>query len=108
VKLYIAGPMTGLPDFNIPAFLAMAATLRERGHEVECPAETHDNPECETWADWMRRDIPMLLRCEGVMLLPGWSASKGATLEAHIARELGMDIYHASGDLKRIPVEVLP
>lgn len=38
-RIYISGPMTGLPDFNFPAFHDAAARLRERGHEVANPAE---------------------------------------------------------------------
>jgi hypothetical protein len=38
-RAYIAGPMTGLPEFNFPAFHAAAASLRARGFEVENPAQ---------------------------------------------------------------------
>lgn len=38
-RIYIAGPMTGLPDFNFPAFNDMAAILRGLGYHVENPAE---------------------------------------------------------------------
>ena len=30
-RLYVAGPMTGLPDYNYPAFDGAAALLAERG-----------------------------------------------------------------------------
>ena len=38
-RLYVAGPMTGLPDYNYPAFDGAAALLAERGYPVENPAE---------------------------------------------------------------------
>lgn len=97
-RLYIAGPMTGLPDFNRPAFHAAAAQLRAAGYEVVSPAEldsTHpiaDPDGSGAWGRYMRRDIPHLLTCDGVALLPGWTESKGARLEAHNAKELGMRI----------------
>ena len=37
MKLYLAGPMTGMPDDNFPAFLAMAVQLRAAGHDVTNP-----------------------------------------------------------------------
>lgn len=38
-RLYLAGPMTGLPDFNYPAFHAAAAAWRAAGWTVANPAE---------------------------------------------------------------------
>ena len=37
--VYLSGPMTGLPDFNRPAFHAAAAALRAQGYVVINPAE---------------------------------------------------------------------
>ena len=39
LKIYCAGPMTGLPELNFPAFHAEAARLRAFGYEVINPAE---------------------------------------------------------------------
>jgi hypothetical protein len=38
-KIYLSGPMTGLPDLNFPAFHAEAARLRALGYDVINPAE---------------------------------------------------------------------
>lgn len=83
--------MTGLPDLNFPAFHAAAALLREQGHEVINPAEINADPTMG-WAACMRSDIAALVTCDAVVLLPGWQASRGATLERHIALALGMDV----------------
>ena len=37
MKLYIAGPMTGLVAFNFPAFEAARQDLEDAGFEVESP-----------------------------------------------------------------------
>lgn len=37
-KIYIAGPMTGLPEFNRPNFHLMATRLEKEGYSVLNPA----------------------------------------------------------------------
>jgi hypothetical protein len=89
MRLYLAGPMTGIPDLNFPAFHAAAARLRASGHDVVNPAEINSDPNAK-WVDCMRQDIAQLVTCHGIALLPGWEKSKGARLERHIANQLGM------------------
>lgn len=90
--VYISGPMTGLPEFNFPAFHEAAAKLRDLGLVVVNPAEHDEAPE-KPWAEYLRKDIKLLMDCDGVALLPGWEKSKGARLEVHIARQLGMNVW---------------
>jgi len=92
LRIYIGGPMTGKPDLNFPAFHAMAAKLRALGHTVINPAEINTD-HAMPWHQCMRADIAQLVTCDAIQLLPGWQASKGATLEHHIAVRLGMTIY---------------
>ncbi|MFP3799460.1 DUF4406 domain-containing protein [Paraburkholderia sp. SIMBA_027] len=95
MRIYVAGPMTGLPDLNFPRFHAEAARLRALGHEVINPAEI--NPDVGMkWADAMRADIRELVTCDGICLLPGFEGSRGARLERHIALELGLEIMYAA------------
>ena len=93
MRVYLCGPMTGLPDNNYPAFHAMAAELRAAGYEVENPAE-NPPPACGTWAGWMRLGIAQLVKCDGIFLLTGWHKSKGASIERRIAAELGLHEIH--------------
>lgn len=90
--MYIAGPMSGIPEFNYPAFHVAAKALRAVGYTVVNPAEI--SPEQgNDWVYYMRRDIPAMLTCESIFLLKGWENSKGATLEKHIAEALGMLVF---------------
>lgn len=93
-RVYIAGPMTGLDDFNFPAFNAKEAELRAIGFEVENPT-AHGLVEGATWADYMAYDLGRLALCNTIFLLPGWSKSKGASIERNLAEALGMTILGA-------------
>jgi len=91
VRVYIAGPMTGLPANNYPAFDDVAGKLRARGFHVENPAE-NPPPECGTWRGWMRLAVRQLATCDAVALLPGWMASKGARTEFRLATDLELQV----------------
>ena len=90
-KTYISGPMTGLPDYNFPAFSAAASILREQGHEVINPAEINADGG-KSWEEYLKADIKALCDCDVIALLPGWEKSKGAHLELHIAHRVGMKV----------------
>ena len=90
-RVYVSGPMTGLPDLNFPAFNAAAASLRAMGFDVANPAEINADPHAE-WQQCMRADIKALCDCDVIALMPGWENSKGAHLEVHIAHRLGLKV----------------
>lgn len=94
-RIYCAGPMSGIPEYNFPAFHAETARLRAMGYEVVNPAEI--NPYPGPWKECMRRDIAELVACDALVLLPGWERSKGAQLEYSIATALGFQIVLAAG-----------
>lgn len=94
-RIYIAGPMTGLPDNNYPAFHEAAARLRNRAWHVENPAENpepHVDAACN-WTAYMRMGVSQLMTCHAIYLLPSWQQSKGASVEYFIAQRLGLAIY---------------
>lgn len=91
MKIYIAGPMTGLPDYNYPLFDAAAIKLRAEEYEVECPSE-NDLPTGKEWHEYLRHAIKRLVDCDAVATLNGWEHSKGARLEVLIAERLGIPV----------------
>lgn len=91
MRIYVAGPMTGIPDLNFPLFHATAARLRAEGYDVVNPAEINVDPTAG-WITCMRADIRELVTCDAIYLLPGWELSRGARLEEHIARSLGFKV----------------
>lgn len=115
MKVYVAGPMRGIPEFNFPAFHAAADRLQADGHIVFNPA-ARDNEKhgtdiskgnisgCEELAakehgfnlrEALGADLAWICaEAEAIALLPGWENSKGAQAEHATARALGLEIIH--------------
>lgn len=104
--IYLAGPMTGIPDFNFPAFKLAAATLRALGFEVFNPAEFDEAEGFFPGTDievasvtpgakqsYMARDFPFVLAADAIVLLDGWETSSGCAAELFVARVVGKAIY---------------
>ena len=94
-RIYISGPITGMPELNFPAFHAEAARLRALGYDVVNPAELNPDPST-SWHQCMRTDLKALLDCDIIAMLPQWQKSAGAHREMHIAHRVGIDIVIAS------------
>ena len=89
--VYVAGPMTGLPDHNYPAFHAAEALLTDAGYRVLNPARNGTIPG-DACAACMRLGLRQVLEADAVALLPGWEASRGARLEREVALALGLPV----------------
>lgn len=92
---YVAGPMSGIEGYNYPAFEQAVGMLRGRGFSVASPHELDEPghvPGDWSWGEYLRRDLKMLLDCDGVVTLHGWEQSRGASLEVDVARRLGMPV----------------
>jgi hypothetical protein len=112
VRIYIAGPITGHPDLNEPAFRREAERLQAAGHEPVVPLDIeafeHEGDCPPTYsrpmpghgsACFLRADIKALLECDAIRMLPGWESSVGARLEHSVAALTGIPIAYAGGDL---------
>lgn len=96
--IYIAGPMTGIVDFNYPEFHRVAKKLRSKGLIVENPAENKE-PECKSWEGYMRLGIAQLIKCDAILLLANWAESKGAIVEHKLACDLGMKVIFSESEI---------
>ncbi len=98
MKIYIAGPMTGLPDYNFPAFHAAAAAWRAEGWEVVNPAEEFDGDTGRPYREYVERDIKRLKTVDAIAMLEGWDGAnaRGSVWEREIARSmLRIPIFNA-------------
>jgi len=98
-KLYLAGPMRGIKDFNFPAFHAATKQLRAKGYDVWSPAERDIADGFDPTKDsarpmkfYMSHDLAAVCECDGVIVLDGWEKSQGACLEVHVARAVGIPV----------------
>lgn len=95
MKVYLAGPITGMPNHNQKSFSVAASFIRLQGHEVVNPIEMDGGNFSKPYSEYMRRDIEKLMQCEGIALLPNWERSRGAMIEFQIARVLEMPMFNA-------------
>lgn len=117
-KVYLAGPMRGIPEFNFPAFHDAAAYLRRRGWNVFSPAErdmSHygkdlsvGNPTGDEQQavdehgfnirEAMAADLKFICEeADAIALLPGWENSRGARAEKAAAEALGIEVIYLRG-----------
>jgi hypothetical protein len=101
MKIYLAGPMRGYPEFNFPLFHRAAKMLRELGHEVFSPAERDierhggvdiskgnttgslaDAVDVHQFSarEAIHDDLVFIAKeADAIALLPGWEMSSGAS-----------------------------
>lgn len=102
-RIYIMGPMTGMPDMNREAFAMAEGMALFRGmtpinpHSMETPAEDGESRE-EMYRRVMPGDIYELSTCDFVLALPGWERSRGCALEAHAADLMGIPLVSIDDD----------
>lgn len=125
MKVYIAGPMSGYPEFNFPAFFAAEKKLTDDGWTVFNPANKDSETSVtkhESYANgdaiklvssgWDFRDAyswdaDRVIEADAIYLLPGWEHSPGARGEWGLAVVMQTKypgkyfIYYGDGDYER-------
>lgn len=101
MTIYLSGPMSGLPDYNYPAFDAAAATLRRNGHTVFNPTETFGGATFLRKEQYLAVDYVAVQVCDGLVTLPGWESSVGATAERAVALSLGKPVWEFAEFVQR-------
>ena len=121
---YLAGPMSGHPQFNHPTFRRVAQQIRDEGHMVINPADL-DSPSLqraalasldgdatavedavgESWGDVLARDVKVIAdEIDEIIVLPEWWTSRGARLEVYVAyiTSKPVNAYMGHGTFRRL------
>jgi hypothetical protein len=104
--------MSGLPDFNFPAFFDAEERFASAGWLVVNPARMDVDVDgfdptksrAESHAHYMRRDLPEVARCDAIALLPGWEGSLGVKDELYVALACGLAVLDAT-TMAPVPAE---
>lgn len=126
MRIYLAGPMRGYPEFNFPRFHREAQLLRSMGHTVLSPAEQDEAEGFDSEGLTGNEDLAALgfnlrlalavdlqwvcTEADAVVVLPRWHQSSGAKAEVATARALGIPVLYVSYDgdgkpsLEEVPI----
>lgn len=109
-RVYIAGPMTGVKDYNRDDFNLAEKSLSEKGCDVINPhaifgrlagviaskeeviADFNEYPMGPYAVAMVEMELALLRSCDAIYLLPGWPESIGTRRELKEAIENGLQI----------------
>lgn len=96
-KVYISGPMTGLPNFNREAFAEAERWCLMNGLSPFNPGwMTFSEDSAFTYEEILQIDLAALSVCDTILLLPGYEKSNGAKVELEMALRLGLKVEYYS------------
>lgn len=115
-RIYIAGPMRGIPLYNFPAFdfAKHVLAVSEETHELlavspadidrgsgfdpeDMPADWNwdeIHPSVGTKEEVIERDFRAIRTCDAIYMLQGWENSTGARAEAALAEWMGLEFFY--------------
>jgi len=91
MKIYIAGQVTGLERDKVEKGFKRGETLlRSMNHEPVNPLDYI--PPTYSQKDAMKFLVPLMLTCDGVLMLMNWELSEGAKIEFALAYYTGLAV----------------
>lgn len=100
MKVYIAGKITGLNNYEIfSKFYKSGKKLKEAGHTVMSPAVLVLNEGFEH-SEYMHICFAMIDVCDAVYMQKDWQQSKGARMELQYAKDRKKQILYEDESTK--------
>jgi len=105
--LYISGPYRGKDGWtteqNIREAEALALEVWALGIVALCPHTMTRFYQDGTLPDhlFLRGDLELMTRCDGVLLSPRWQQSVGARIEMRWAKEKGLPVFVSVGEIEQ-------
>lgn len=104
--IYVAGPFRGANDWerhqNINRTEETAFNVWEAGAAALCP---HNNTRHFDGAlpddIWLKGDLELLKRCDGMILSPGWARSQGVAAEIQFAVDHEIPVFYSMLEFHR-------
>lgn len=90
---YLAGPMRPLPENNFPLFEKASKMLRLAGYKIISPHELGDSATMTRGALMAEDLIALIMGSQGVIVLPDWDISPGASTEVAVGFATEKPIY---------------
>lgn len=95
--IYIAGPISGRLETFKATFGDAADELASIGCQVLNPATL---PDGMSEAAYMDICLAMVRQCDGVLMLPDWEDSTGASCERALAIKCGKPVFYSVDDVR--------
>ncbi len=98
--IYVAGPFSaptrgGVED-NIRTATEYGLLVARCGGMPVVPHANTAHPDYEhaqSYEFWIRGTAKLMARCDGVLMIPGWELSRGATGERELAIKIGLPVH---------------
>lgn len=94
--IYIAGPISNMPNLNRDAFQEADEALKRKGYITRNPHVFCSDIQALEPNDpaYYRRGLRVLAdECTDILLLPGWEQSQGAYIEFNVAKLCRLTIH---------------
>lgn len=103
MRIFVSGPMSGYPNYNFDKFRKVEERLRVRGHDVTSGRFLFESEIARgitrPHKEYQRAALLHMLAfgADAIAQLDGWEQSSGATGEAAVALNLGMEFLDEYG-----------